>query len=279
MKKILLLLLALAAAQQVRAAEGDTALQSLSISGGYELNPAFDLSITSYSVLLKCPVADEDLSVTATARPGIDITYGGAAENDGTLRITAEEAGDHIVKVTAIAEDSGTRTYTITIKQPLPDTLLRRLWTDVIAVNLDSTTNGGYNFKSFDWYKNNRSTARNGEAFKYYSSNLEDGAKYHVILTTSDGQTLQTCPYLYEAPAMAKIQTYPNPAHQGTEITVDLSDMLELPEYIEIFNSQGVLLKSVNTNQSAKITVPMPYSYGLYVVKADKYLQKILLVK
>ncbi len=279
MKKILLLLLALATAPQIRAAEGDTALQNLSISG-YELSPAFNSSITSYSVLLKCPVADEDLSIMATARTGIDITYGGAAANDGTLQIMAEEAGDHTVEVTATAEDSGTRTYTITIIRQLPETLLRRLWTDVIVLNLDSITNGGYNFTGFQWYKDGKKEF--GFLGKYYHndrSGLTSGSYYHIVLITSNGDTLQTCPYRYEAPAMAKIQVYPNPARQGTKLTVDLSDMVELPDYIEIFNSQGVLLNSININEFAKIDVPMNYANGVYVIKAGKYLQKILVVK
>jgi hypothetical protein len=256
----------------------DTVLLTLSISGGYNLLPTFDPYSVDYTVTLECPAADQDITITATARYGIVITYGGAAASDGTLHINASDAGEHIVTITATAEDGGSRTYTITLKQPLPSTLLRRLWMDMIAVNLDSNTNGGYTFTEFQWYKNNRKTIYTGP-YLYYQDSLTDGAEYYVVMITSSGATLQTCPYLYHIPAESGISAYPNPVPQGSTVTVDFSALKTLPGSIEIYNSQGVLMRSFTPPKATEFTLQMPYSAGVYIIKAGKYSQKVIITK
>jgi uncharacterized repeat protein (TIGR02543 family) len=251
----------------------DTNLLSLSVSD-FDLQPTFAPNVYSYIVNLSCPAEEQQLTVTAVAPQGATVTYGGAAKADGTLSIYA--AGDYIVTVTVSGIDFST-IYTINIKQPLSVTQLRRLWNDIIAVNLDSATNGGFNFTVFQWYKNDR--IMHGRILPYINEELSDGAYYYVVLTdTIKGQTLQTCPYLYQASVEAGIMAYPNPISQGNNITIDLSNVEILPNEIEVFNSKGQLLQSIRPLQPIT-TMLMPYSQGIYVIKAGKYFQKVVVTK
>ena len=252
-------------------------LLTLSVNG-YSLSPEFSPYGTDYTVTLECPVTNRNITVFATARSGITVTYGGAASADGTLSVTAQDAGDHAVTITATAENGGSRTYTIIFRQPLPSTLLRRLWTDVIAVNLDSTTNGGYIFTEFSWYKDGTVIPDQTGQYLYCADSLVDGAKYHALLTTAAGAILETCPYIYRIPAASGIKIYPNPVPQGGTVTVDISELPALSGNIEIYNLQGVLVYSFAPPHAGTFTLQAPYPAGVYIIKADKYSQKIIVI-
>jgi hypothetical protein len=259
----------------------DTVLHTLQAEG-YTLTPTFNSDEYSYTLSLPCPVSAHEIHFIATGDSGVAVTYGGAATADGMFNIEDGGAGNNIVTVTVSGVTDGhsfSTAYTITVKQPLPSTLLRRLWDDILAVNLDSATNGGYTFTDFQWYGNGEIMRDHIGEYFYCEHGFSDSASYYVTLVTSTGDTLQTCPYLYLASETVELQAYPNPTSQGSVITIDMSALKTLPGSIEIYNAQGMLIHSFVPPKASTFTLQMPYPMGVYVIKAGKYSQKVVISK
>jgi len=86
---------------------------------------------------------------------------------------------------------------TILIETPVPfDTVVGQKWNNLLFVNNNPKTNGGYEFKYFKWFKNNEDIHNN---LQYYSAGpssadtLNPNDIYKVVMQTSNGIRISTC--------------------------------------------------------------------------------------
>ena len=86
-------------------------------------------------------------------------------------------------------------TQTISVEVHLSADVLEKRWDDVIVV-LAYDYNGGYNFTSFQWYKNGEPLV--GEVNHYLNQTLEEEAEYSCLLTDENGNQVKTCPIIVE---------------------------------------------------------------------------------
>ncbi|MDR1974093.1 MAG: Ig-like domain-containing protein [Bacteroidales bacterium] len=259
----------------------DTALQNITIVGEYgdisELNPAFHPNIYEYTVLLPCPVEDKVLHIIADYPNRNAITFIDEADVDGVITISADEAGDHRATIMLILPDGEAKTYTITFRQRASSELLRRLWDDMIAVNLNEETNGGYEFVKFKWYIDDEPTGDTGE-YLYIENNLANDGKYHVELTTSTGKVISTCPYIHAVLQNAGIKIYPNPIVTGNILTIEANSSTSAQD-VSLYDITGHLLQTYPLNYRQMLQCPIMLPHGIYIVRIGNESQKFVVVK
>jgi uncharacterized repeat protein (TIGR02543 family) len=242
----------------------DTNLFDLYIPG-IDLVPQFDPYTTSYIVQMPCPPESTQLEIIATPVEGVAVEYGGVADSLGTFTIKSDSAGDYIVTVKSVAQNGGYKVYTITVRQNLPSNLLRRLWNDAIAVNLNTHTNGGYTFTDFMWFFNNTPVG-NGK-YLYLPEGLKNNGSYHVVLTTATGEELETCPYIYDERSEAGLSIASNPVSRGSVMKIQLPSQ---KHDLHITDLQGRVLQTVSAEQqqtSTEISIPVNLSDGVYMLR------------
>ena len=70
-------------------------------------------------------------------------------------------------------------------------------WDNVLAI-LNEKYNGGYEFSSYQWYKNNVAI-QGATGSWYHTDNSLEEAEYSVDVTLKDGTELKICPLMYKA--------------------------------------------------------------------------------
>lgn len=81
----------------------------------------------------------------------------------------------------------------MTLRIDYPDTIVVQRWNDVLAVT-NGYYNGGYEFKSFQWYKNGQPIEGEINSILYSKGGLDVLSEYSVLLTrASDGVAAFTC--------------------------------------------------------------------------------------
>ena len=85
---------------------------------------------------------------------------------------------------------------TILIETPIPfESIIGQKWKNVLFINNNPQTNGGYEFESYKWFRNERSV--NGTQFYSAGPSSADTLNpkdiYKVTMLTTDGMRISTC--------------------------------------------------------------------------------------
>jgi len=96
----------------------------------------------------------------------------------------------------SIIDGSHLKSDTILIETPIPfDTIIGQKWNNVLFVNNNPKTNGGYKFTDFEWFKNNKEVGN----LQFYSAmpsstnTLNPNDIYKVVMQTTEGNRISTC--------------------------------------------------------------------------------------
>jgi hypothetical protein len=168
--------------------------------------------------------------------------------------------------------------YFIEIIHPLD--IVRPYYDKVLAVNLNTTTNGGYTFSGFQWKKNGKDIQGETAAYLSLSSIPLSIDEFNVILTTDDGQVFPTCSkqwiqYQKKDPETV-LKAYPNPAQ--TDITVENEDWEESSSLI-LYDKNGKKMQTypltgIQTRINVSNCVP-----GIYILQTGSQSAKIIVNK
>lgn len=205
------------------------------------------------------------LQLTATSNSGLDIIYessntGIASINGNTL--TVHTSGS--AAITASQPGSGNYLPATSVQLPLiaalPAGLIAQRFTDLLIFD-----NSSEQYKSWQWYRNG--TAIRGATQQFYQPSYTDG-NYHVVVTTVDGQTLQTCPHTFTPVTEKKLRLYPNPVKAGQQLSVavDYTEQELQGAKLVITTMQGVQFYTL-MNVKAQNSITMPAKSGLYVIR------------
>ncbi|MCM5663217.1 HYR domain-containing protein [Galbibacter mesophilus] len=172
-------------------------------------------------------------------------------------------------------DQSNSKTYTITIEKrfEFSDIVIQK-FDNVLLINNNSGTNGGYDFVSYEWYKNGQLVGTE----QYYSAGqnvndiLDTSAEYYAVMTTRSGEILRTCDIDIDLKYSHNISLFPNPTLKGRTFTVkvDVPDEDLKNMKIGIYTLSGELVKEVkSTTRDTKITVPFQLSSATYLVRVN----------
>ena len=166
-------------------------------------------------------------------------------------------AGVYNVVISAYAEGRylGTKTQEYTLLYP--SSVLDQHWDDFIGV-LTHNYNGGYDFVSFQWYKNNEPIKDENKS--YLSQPLEMGEMYSAMLEDVNGLKLMTCPIV--ATHQEELYLYPSLAEPKQQIRIRTSH----PAMIEMYSITGTQLLKAEY-ESGENMLEAPNTSGVYIVK------------
>jgi hypothetical protein len=203
----------------------------------------------------------ETLSVSAT---GYALTYqwykdevaiAGATSADYVIDgASADQAGKYYAIVSGRCNSVKAVTYNVIVK---PQVISQR-WNDVLIINTDTETNGGYVFTGIQWYKNNTPVGT-GLTYLHEAGGLDITANYRF--TANDGKFV-SCDFTPDDLGQGGISVYPNPVEAG-----ELLNVKGAPENatIQLVSSTGATL-STTTNKGGTTEIRMPNTVGVYII-------------
>ncbi|WP_316632393.1 T9SS type A sorting domain-containing protein [uncultured Flavobacterium sp.] len=202
-----------------------------------------------------------------------------------SFSISTPKPGIYTKNVTITSEDgSTTANYTITVEKPFPFfDIVRQKFNNVLLVNNNPQTNGGYEFVSYEWFKNGQSigTGQYYSAGNSIGNTLDPTADYSVKMTTKDGKVLQTCKSKITLSKSVNAKLYPNPIQTGKTITVEAdfpSEELENMQ-ISLYSVSGQLIRTVKSSTiQTEIQLPQEETSMYIVVIETANIKKTLKV-
>ena len=138
-----------------------------------------------------------------------------------------------------------------------PSNVLHQHWDNFIGV-LTYNYNGGYDFVSFQWYKDNQPLA--GETKSYLSTPLEMGALYSAMLEDVNGNRIMTCPII--ATHQEELYLYPSLLQPNEIIHIRTTQKAT----IEMYDITGVQLMATDW-ETGNLQLQAPAIGGMYIIK------------
>ncbi|WP_431242798.1 T9SS type A sorting domain-containing protein [Flavobacterium sp. P21] len=190
-----------------------------------------------------------------------------------SFTIQTPKPGIYTQNATITSEDgSVSATYSITVEKPFGFyDIVHQKFNNVLLVNNNPQTNGGYEFVAYQWFKNGQlvGTGQYYSASDNIGSTLDPTADYSVKMTTKDGKVLQTCSTKIKLTNSLQAKLYPNPAETGKAITVEADFPQEELEKMQIslYSVSGKLIKTVSSSTViTEIQLPDTTDSGMYLV-------------
>jgi hypothetical protein len=147
--------------------------------------------------------------------------------------------------------------------------IITQRWNDVLAV-LNSSHNGGYEFASYQWYKNGQPIP-NATLSYYFAENgtLDFSAKYQVKLTSlTDGGTALTClftPRQFSNTELQNILVYPSETNPGSAVIIKISENAT----VDLYNTLGEKISTGLLHQGENSFI-MPNRQGIYIMRVTQ---------
>jgi hypothetical protein len=216
----------------IRDPEADTNLIAIAVNGS-------EISVGS-TMEYSASCGETSFVLDLQTSPDAVVIVNGIAYADGQ---TVDLADDDPAAVNIwIATETGgaEKRYTLNITAPLNDSrLYYQRWDDVLAINHNPATNGGYVVSEVRWYRRQDDAPAGNKGY----IEIEPGTKadYYAEIRT-DEKLRKVCP-VSDAKATDKVIAYPNPVLRGETL------QLQLPETfaggtLNIYDIKGSLKKS-----------------------------------
>jgi len=187
--------------------------------------------------------------------------------------VTPPKPGIYVENAVVTSQDGSVSTnYTITIEKPFGFfDIVQQKFNNVLLVNNNPATNGGYTFVSYEWFKNGVSvgTGQYYSAGENVTDELDTNADYMVKMKTKEGQILSTCNTTIELDKSIQAKLYPNPIQTGKVITVEADFPKEELEKMQIslYSVSGKLIKTVQSSTvKTNIQLPQITESNMYLV-------------
>ncbi|WP_268224462.1 MBG domain-containing protein [Sinomicrobium oceani] len=246
----------------LRISSSDAAIRTLRIAGMVYENPGPE---TRYVVDCDRMAGSVEVAIETEANAIVNPAH--------QFTVDLPRPGLYTETITVISEDGNTtRTYKVVLeKRFASDDIIIQKFNNVLLVNNNPQTNGGYDFVTYAWYKNGNYTG-NGQ---YYSAGdnstdlLDPDATYHVEMTTTDGQVLRSCPMKPQIQHSGKIIVYPNPVLTGNTVNIqaDIPEAKRENMKVQLYNHTGREIKHFVTdrkNNTVQVSGMLP---GVYIIR------------
>lgn len=144
--------------------------------------------------------------------------------------------------------------------------IIEQRWNNTFVINNNKKNNGGYEFATYKWYKNNLEIGTN----QYYSAGdrrtdlLDESSLYHAEMVDKDGNEYSTCA-AYPVLMNSAIKVYPNPVKVNAPITIETPTEEGQEVTVNIYSLGGLPIKQA-TFTSNKSTMEAPNTTGMYIL-------------
>jgi hypothetical protein len=156
--------------------------------------------------------------------------------------------------------------YDLAFMIKYPSWIIEQNWNDVVAV-LNADYNGGYSFKQFDWFVNDKEYLHNTKSYIYTPQYMHNGDMVYAQLTRpEDDYAICTCPivitdlsdtYKYDEPVLVSVN----------KVSRLLTVSVQKPVTYMIYNTNGDLMQSGYIRSQGENTITCPFSQnGLYII-------------
>lgn len=246
----------------LRISSSDAAIRTLRIAGMVYENPGPE---TRYVVDCDRMAGSVEVAIETEANAIVNPAH--------QFTVDLPRPGLYTETITVISEDGNTtRTYKVVLeKRFASDDIIIQKFNNVLLVNNNPQTNGGYDFVTYAWYKNGNYTGSG----QYYSAGdnstdlLDPDATYHVEMTTTDGQVLRSCPMKPQIQHSGKIIVYPNPVLTGNTVNIqaDIPEAKRENMKVQLYNHTGREIKHFVTdrkNNTVQVSGMLP---GVYIIR------------
>ena len=235
------------------------------INGVTYANPSIDIYY-----LIGCGNSENEVQIE------LEQNQGSTIDHDNIFTMSTPAPGIYRETVIVTSEDGNlSTTYNIVVEKNFNfEDIVVQKFNNVLLVNNNPETNGGYKFVGYRWYKDG-SVIGNGQ---YYSAGdntddqLDADSSYYVVLETEDGEFLRTCTSAIQLRSSLNVALAPNPVSSGgtMELLADFpKDELESMN-LSIHNLNGMLIKQMKSNnKSTNITLPYNLEMGVYILKIE----------
>jgi len=218
----------------------------------------FDIDEEYFTYHIECGIPDISVFVE------INLSPYSSCEPGSPIVLHANIPQDVIVR----SLDGKTKTYTFVAEKHLPSDIFIQRWNDVLTINNNINTNGGYTFTNYEWYINNELMPNETKGYIL----LSEPASYTAIVTTKDENKLKTCPFLTNERYLSTV-VYPNPVQRGQIIFFEIDNMENLDvaagfttSQLQLFNSAGNLIFKQNQHNT-KTEINAPNIPGTYILE------------
>ncbi|WP_410881164.1 MBG domain-containing protein [Myroides sp. DW712] len=220
-------------------------------------------------VILDCGTNSNTVNLEVVVPIGTTVKPGNHIVVDVT------EYGLHQQEIEVVSEDgTKTKVYTVIIDKRLATTnIVYQKYENMLLVNNDPKTNGGYTFVKFEWYKDNEliGTEQAYSAGNEYGMKLDPAATYHAVLTLKNGTKFTTCPIDLGFELEEELQVYPNPVRKTEALNIVLDTKTDYENSYIIYNVLGqVIAKGSFNGNRTELNLPTTVTTGSYflVLKA-----------
>lgn len=203
----------------------------------------------------------------------VEVAEGVSVTPSKYIVVPVKEYGSYRQEITATSS-RGTEheTYTVHIvKRISTDHLVYQKYNNLLLVNNDKNTNGGYVFTGYEWFKNGVSVGKK-QAYSAGGSSsdvLEAGAAYHVVLTLHTGNKIVSCPIAIDSKTEANWSVYPNPVQKSQQLFVRLDDNQQQAVSYIVYDLKGQVIQAgdfVEGLTEKGIEIPATVAAGSYFI-------------
>ncbi len=199
-------------------------------------------------------------------------TNANSSESDGfVINTSAPGIYERDIELTS-QDGSQTERYKITIEKRFSyEDIIVRKFNNVLLINNNPETNGGYHFESFEWYKDGvlMGTDQYYSAGENSTNQLDLDANYSATMTTEDGDVLQTCDFIISQDNVFTMAVSPNPVSAGSSIDVITNFTTKMLDNMTIRVSRlygTTVLETVSETNKSQINLPATMTSGTYIV-------------
>ncbi|WP_353118376.1 MBG domain-containing protein [Myroides odoratus] len=201
----------------------------------------------------------------------------GTTVKPGTqIVVDVKTYGVHRQEIEVFSED-GTKSkkYYVNIEKRLATAnVIYQKYENVLLVNNNKETNGGYNFVKFEWFKNGELIGKQQaySAGGEYGMKLDPTAIYHAVLTLKNGTKFTTCPIELGFEQAEELQVYPNPVRKTEALNIVLDSNTDYENSYVIYNVLGQVVGKGSFNGNRKeLNLPTTITTGSYflVLKSE----------
>lgn len=211
-----------------------------------------------------------------TVNLDVVVPTGATVQPGNHIVVDTKGYGLHKQEIEVTSEDgTKTKVYTVIIDKRLATTnIVYQKYQNMLLVNNDPKTNGGYTFVKFEWYKDNEliGTEQAYSAGNEYGMKLDPASTYHAVLTLKNGTKFTTCPIDLGFELEEELQVYPNPVRKTEALNIVLDTKTNYENSYIIYNVLGqVIAKGSFNGNRQELNLPTTITTGSYflVLKSE----------